>query len=232
MKSFRFQQFTVTQNKDVFRVGTDAMLLGALSFVDAAHSIVEIGTGTGVISLMLAQRNTNAEIIGLDIDENAFQLTQENFNNSPFHERLTAFHQDYKEWSANQKFDLIVSNPPYFEVHTHSEKDRIARQQIELNFQELIEKSAELVSENGVFSVIIPKSSEESFVNISLENKLYLIRKINIFGLINGKAKRVILEFSLAPKNIVEENFIIEKSPRVYSEQYLQATEAFHVFKN
>lgn len=230
MKPFRFQQFTVEKSQDVFRVGTDAMLFGALCTVDEAKTIVEIGTGTGVISLMLAQRNPDAKILGLDIDVNAFQLTQKNFNNSPFYQLLTAIHQDYKDWKTHQKFDLIVSNPPYFEVHTHSEKDQLARQQIELNFHELITKSVELLEENGLFSVFIPKDCEESFLSICTEHQLYLIKKINIFGLKNGKVRRVILEFCPTPKTLVEENFIIEKSPRVYSEQYLQATEAFHVF--
>ena len=101
MKPFRFQKFDIIQHENVFRVGTDGVLLGALCQVENAQKILEVGTGTGLISLMLAQRKANAEITALDLNEDAVKLAQENFKNSPFSERLQVFHQDFKSPRRN-----------------------------------------------------------------------------------------------------------------------------------
>ncbi|MGX5685510.1 tRNA1(Val) (adenine(37)-N6)-methyltransferase [Chryseobacterium cucumeris] len=230
MKSFTFKQFQIQQSKDVFRVGTDGVLLGALADVEHASHVLEVGTGTGLISLMLAQRNLQAGFLGLDINEDAAKLTRLNFENSPFHARLKNSHQDFKTFETVDRFDLIVSNPPYFE-ESGSEKDKIARQTVELNFRQLISRAAELLADNGIFSVIIPVEAGGTFVSIGKENNLHLNRKINIRGIENAKAKRLILEFSSHEKETSESDFVIEKSPRQYSDQYLELTKEFHVFK-
>jgi len=230
VKPFTFKQFEIQQSKDVFRVGTDGVLLGALADVELASHVLEVGTGTGLISLMLAQRNPHAEFLGLDINEDAVQLTRLNFENSPFRLRLKNSHQDFKTFETSDRFDLIVSNPPYFE-ESGSEKDKIARQTIELNFSQLIARAAELLSGSGIFSVIIPVEAGEIFVSIGKKNNLYLKRKINIKGIEGSKTKRLILEFSSEAKEVDESDFIIEKSPRQYSDQYLELTKEFHVFK-
>lgn len=230
MKPFTFKQFEIQQSKDVFRVGTDGVLLGALADVELASRVLEVGTGTGLISLMLAQRNSHAEFLGLDINEDAAQLTSLNFENSPFRLRLKNSHQDFKTFETSDRFDLIVSNPPYFE-ESGSEKDKIARQTVELNFSQLITRAAELLSGSGIFSVIIPVEAREIFVSIGKENNLYLKRKINIKGIEGSKTKRLILEFSSEAKEVDESDFIIEKSPRQYSDPYLELTKEFHVFK-
>ena len=230
MKPFKFKQFEIQQLKNVFRVGTDGVLIGALANVNNATNVLEIGTGTGLISLMLAQRNPEAQFLGIDINEEAVNLTQLNFENSVFHLRLKNIFQDFKTFESEDKFDLIVSNPPYFE-ESDSGKDKIARQTVELNFSQLISKSSKLLSENGIFSVIIPVEVGDDFIEIAKENQLFLIRKINIKGIENSKIKRLILEFSLAEKILDESEFTIEKSPRQYSDQYLELTKEFHIFK-
>lgn len=230
MKPFRFKQFDIQQSDDVFRVGTDGVLLGALASVDYASKVLEVGTGTGLISLMLAQRNTEANFLGIDINEDAVHLTKLNFENSVFASRLKNIHQDFKTFETEERFDLIVSNPPYFE-ESDSGKDKIARQTVELNFRQLITKAAQFLSGNGIFSVIIPVEAGETFISIGEENRLFLNRRINIKGIESSKTKRLILEFSLVEKMLQESDFIIEKSPRQYSDQYLELTKEFHVFK-
>lgn len=230
MKSFKFKQFEIQQSKNVFRVGTDGVLLGSLANINNASKVLEVGTGTGLISLMLAQRNSYAEFLGIDINEEAVNLTRSNFENSPFQVRLKNSHQDFKNFESDENFDLIVSNPPYFE-ESDSEKDKLARQTVELNFLQLISKSSKLLSENGILSVIIPSEVGSDFTKIANENQLFLIRQINIKGIENSKVKRLVLEFSLAEKKSEESEFIIEKSPRQYSDQYLELTKEFHVFK-
>ena len=230
MKPFKFKQFEIHQSSAVFRVGTDGVLLGVLANVSQANNVLEVGTGTGLISLMLAQRNSGAYFLGVEINEEAVRLTRLNFENSPFNVRLKNILQDFKAFETAEKFDLIVSNPPYFEGNPSS-KDIIARQTIELNFAELISKSAKLLSENGIFSVIIPNDVESVFIGIAQQNQLFLNRKINIYGIQNSKIKRLVLEFSLQQNVLDECDFVIEKSPRKYSDQYLEFTKEFHVFK-
>lgn len=230
MKSFKFKQFEIQQSKNVFRVGTDGVLLGSLSNVDSVSKVLEVGTGTGLISLMLAQRNFSAKFLGIDINEEAVNLTRSNFKNSPFYVRLKNILQDFKAFQSEEKFDLIVSNPPYFE-ESDSEKDKLARQTVELNFLQLVSKSAELLSEDGILSVIIPSEAGNDFMRIAHENQLFLVRQVNIKGIENSKVKRLILEFSLTERKVEESEFIIEKSPRQYSDQYLELTKEFHVFK-
>ncbi len=229
MKSFKFKQFEIQQSSDVFRVGTDGVLLGALANIHLADNVLEVGTGTGLISLMLAQRNLNANFLGIDINNKAVDLTKLNFENSLFKLRLKNILQDFKTFKTEEKFDLIVSNPPYFEENS-SCKDILARQTIELNLHQLISKSSKLLSESGIFSVIIPFEVGDYFIEMAKENQLFLNKKINIYGIENSKIKRLILEFSLTDKTLNESDFIIEKSPRKYSDQYLELTREFHVF--
>ncbi|WEK68430.1 MAG: methyltransferase [Candidatus Chryseobacterium colombiense] len=230
MKPFKFKQFEIQQSKNVFRVGTDGVLLGALASVNDVSKVLEVGTGTGLISLMLAQRASEAEFLGIDINEEAVAFTKINFENSPFSLRLNNILQDFKSFHTEDKFDLIVSNPPYFEV-TDSEKDKIARQTVELNFRQLISKSAELLSGDGIFSVIIPVEAGGDFIEIAKENQLFLIKRINIKGIETSSVKRLILAFSSVEKDLEELEFVIEKSPRKYSDQYLELTKEFHVFR-
>ena len=229
MKPFRFQKFEIQQSKNVFRVGTDGVLLGALCDVSNAEKVLEIGSGTGLISLMIAQRNSFSDILALDINEVAVNLTKQNFENSPFFERLKVAHEDFKNFQTPEKFDFIVSNPPYFDENS-SQKDILARQNVELNFKDLIEKSSKFLQEKGILSVIIPSDFTKEFIETANDFKLNLVRKVNIFGIENGVLKRNILEFSKSEKIWVEEHFVIEKSPRKYSDQYLELTKEFHIF--
>ncbi|WP_345991711.1 methyltransferase [Chryseobacterium sp. Chry.R1] len=229
MKPFKFKQFDIQQSPDVFRVGTDGVLLGALASVDRAAKVLEVGTGTGLISLMLAQRNLNAVFLGLDIQIGAVELTRKNFRNSVFSERLKNIHQDFKTFESKDTFDLIVSNPPYFE-ESDSGKDKIARQTVELNFRELISRIPSLLSVRGVFSVIIPVEVGMDFIGLAKEYHLFLFRRIQIKGIEHSKAKRLILEFSLREGEAEDSELVIEKSPRKYSDQYLELTKEFHVF--
>ena len=229
MKPFRFQQFSIQQSKDVFRVGTDGVLLGAMCNVKNAKKILEIGTGTGLISLMLAQRNVSAKISAIDINENAVKLASENFRNSIFNENLKVELKDFKNFETNENFDLVVCNPPFFEENA-SAKDVLARQQVELNFRNLVEKSTEIITQKGILSIILPSEAATDVKSLAEEFNLYLVREINIYGIEGGNLKRNILEFSLAQKPLEISDFVIEKSPREYSDQYLELTKDFHVF--
>ena len=230
MKPFQFQKFTIQQDENVFRVGTDGVLLGVFCDVSEKGNVLEIGTGTGLISLMMAQRNAFAKILAIDINKNAVKLASENFRNSPFAKNLKVELKDFKSFETAEKYDLVVCNPPFFEEN-NSGKDVLARQQVELNFKNLIEKSAEIITENGILSIIIPSESASEIESLAQKFKFYLIKKINIYGIEGGHLKRNILEFSFTQKSLETIDFTIEKSPRKYSEQYLELTKEFHVFR-
>lgn len=178
---------------------------------------------------MLAQRNVSAKISAIDINENAVKLASENFRNSIFNENLKVELKDFKNFETNENFDLVVCNPPFFEKNA-SAKDVLARQQVELNFRNLVEKSTEIITKKGILSIILPSEAATDVKSLAEEFNLYLVREINIYGIEGGNLKRNILEFSLAQKPLEISDFVIEKSPRKYSDQYLNLTKNFHVF--
>ncbi|MCT4329894.1 tRNA1(Val) (adenine(37)-N6)-methyltransferase [Elizabethkingia anophelis] len=226
MKPFVFKQFEILQDKEVFRVGTDGVVLGALCNGEGVARALEVGCGTGLISLMLAQRFSSAVFDALDINTKAVEIAGQNFSNSPFANRLNVVEINYNDFESVEKYDLIVSNPPYFE--SDSSKDLIARHQVLLSFQQLIYKSARLISDTGILSVIIPCDDAENFITIAEDNNLYLIRKIDIYGIKGGKLKRNILEFSRKLSELVLEELVLEKEKRIYSDEYRELTKDFH----
>ncbi len=225
MKPFRFQQFEIQQSKQVFRVGTDGVLLGAMANVSGR--VLEVGTGTGLISLMLAQRFPKSLITAIDIDPNAAQLAQTNFQNSPFSDRLGVLNIDFKALNPPYPFDYIVSNPPYFEANA-SQKDILARQKLELDFPTLISKSFSLLSPKGALIVIIPSTEAKGFIDTALQQGFFLKQIVNIYGIQGGALKRNLLELSKLNLPTQSTNFTIESSPRQYSPQYLSLTQNFH----
>ncbi len=229
MKPFRFQNFEIAQQADVFRVGTDGVLLGVLSDAGTAKQVLEVGTGTGLVALMLAQRNPDLVVTALDVNPEAVALASSNFGSSPYAERLNAVQVDFKSFQSDRRFDLIISNPPYFEVNS-SGKDVYARQTMELDASILLDRAGELLTDSGLISLIIPSVQSSGLEQTARQRGLHLIRKINIFGIAGGPVKRNVLEFSKKEIPATEQEFVIEKSPRVYSEQYLDATRDFHVF--
>lgn len=230
MNAFHFKNFSILQSQEVFRVGTDGVLLGALVSCDDAKNVLEVGTGTGLISLMLAQRNSEADILAIDINPNAIKLAKENFENSPYSDRISVREVDFKTFEREKTLDLVICNPPYFDVNI-SIKDRLARQQVELNFNQLIEITSKILTKDGIFSVIIPKDSEEYFVEKSLEQNLFLFNKVDIRGNSQSKIKRCILELSPIKRDLTINELILEVAPRVYSEEYIELTKDFHLFR-
>ena len=231
MSAFKFKQFEIAQDKCAMKVGTDGVLIGAWTLCNNATNILDIGSGTGLISLILAQRNHVAVITGIEIEENAFLQSQDNFNNSKWSNRLSIIHTSLQVFSSETKFDLIVSNPPFFTDSTQANNQyrKLARSTNSLNFKELISKSKILLSESGIFSVIIPFSRKEEFINIALENHLFLSRICNIKGTENSPVKRIIMEFNNSQNTILEENLMIEKERHNYTDKYIDLCKDFYL---
>ena len=230
MAGFRFKQFAVEQDDVAMKVGTDGVLLGAWANIDNAKHILDIGTGTGVIALQMAQRNSQAQISAVEIDETAAKRARANFDNSPWAERLTVEQTAVQEFSPVEKFDLIVSNPPYFvdSLLPPDSKRSTARHTHDLSFEELDNAVGQLLADGGRFALILPVAEFDKYLALT---HLHLIRRCDVCPIEGGAVKRVMGEFSKhMPTQIVHETIAIERGKRRdYTDDYRALTKEFYL---
>lgn len=231
---FQFKQFTVYHDRCAMKVGTDGVLLGAWTDVGGVKKILDVGTGSGLISLMLAQRNKELEIDAIDIDCDAIIQTKENVEQSPFSSKIQSYNISLQDF-ANQsyeKYDLIVSNPPFFTQSLKSpEKGRIlARHTDSLLMEELIAISSELLSESGKFSIIYPFDCKAFLLKCGEQNELFTSRITNVYPTrVSLEPKRVLIEFSKSKSILKEYNLIIEESRHVYTEDFKNLLKEYYL---
>ena len=233
---FRFKEFSIAQDKCAMKIGTDAVLLGAWTPISSdVHSILDIGTGTGIIALMLAQRSFADTVDALEIDEDAYEQAVENFENSPWGDRLFCYHAAFEEFveeMQEEKYDLIVSNPPFFPSNSASEitnSRETARLQNSLPFEELLQGVALLLSDNGIFSVVIPKEEEAKLLEIALKNNLFPNRITDVKGTATSKVKRSLLALSFLQKEIEINTLVLEESRHIYTPEYREMVAPFYL---
>ena len=232
---FTFKQFTVQQDRCAMKIGTDGVLLGAWTPIDNnPNAILDIGTGTGIIALMLAQRSEASQIDALEIDENAYEQSTDNFENSPWNDRLYCFHAGLDEFveEPEDEYDLIVSNPPFYteDFKTDNQARDLARFADAMPFEDLIEAAALLLSENGIFAVIIPFKEEASFITLAEEYELYPVKITRVKGTPTTEIKRSLLAFSRTrPTAFPTDELIIETSRHQYTPEYIDLTKAFYL---
>ena len=227
---FRFKQFTVFHDLCAMKVGTDGVLLGAWADCLNAQTILDIGTGSGLIALMLAQRSKSV-ITAIDIEESAYIQAGINFKKSPFNDRLNIYHASIQQFSTSTKYDLIVSNPPYFSNSLQSpDASRThARHNDSLSLDDLIKHSQSLLSPKGKLALILPFDIFEQVNDRALEHSLFLCRKTQVCPTPSQAPKRILLEYSMEKQPIVENELFIEKSRHVYSEEYRNLTSKFYL---
>jgi tRNA1Val (adenine37-N6)-methyltransferase len=232
---FQFKQFVIHQDRCAMKVGTDGVLLGAWAPVnDNPFSVLDVGAGTGIIALMLAQRTHAEQIDALEIDEDAYEQAVENFENSPWRDRLFCFHAGLDEFieEPEDEYDLIVSNPPFYteDYKTENEQRDLARFQDAMPFEELIEAADLLLSENGIFALIIPFKEEEKFIALAKESELYPIKITRVKGTLKTEIKRSLLAFSRNEASDVEiDELVIETDRHVYTPEYIELTKDFYL---
>jgi tRNA1Val (adenine37-N6)-methyltransferase len=235
MSKFTFKQFSVQQDKTAMKVGTDGVLLAAWAPINHnPFSVLDIGAGTGIIALMLAQRTHAEQIDALEIDEEAYEQAVENFENSPWGDRLFCFHAGLDEFieEPEDEYDLIVSNPPFYSENykTENEQRDLARFQDAMPFEELIEAADLMLSENGIFAVIIPFKEEKNFITLAKEAELYPVKITRVKGTPTSDIKRSLLAFSRNEiHNIVIDELIIETDRHVYTPEYIELTKDFYL---
>lgn len=235
MKPFQFKQFSVAHDKCAMKIGTDAVLLGAWVECENVNSILDIGTGTGVIALQLAQR-TNAELIdAVEIEDNAYEQAVENFEQSIWGDRLFCYHASLQEFveEMDEQYDLIVSNPPFytstFKEGIISENRSKARHIKFLTFEKLLEATSTLLCKTGSCAFIIPYNQEFEFIEIAKKHKLLLNRKTHIKGTIETKVKRSLLQFSFTQKEVIFDELIIETQRHQYTNKYKNLVKDFYL---
>ena len=230
MGVFCFKQFAVEQDDVAMKVGTDGVLLGAWADCEGAKNILDIGTGTGVIALQMAQRNNHAQIRAVEIDEIATRRARANFDNSPWAERLDVECCAVQAFNPHKEFDLIISNPPYFvdSLLPPDAKRSTARHTHDLTFEELDNAVGRLLAEEGKFALILPISEFEKYLALT---HLCLIRRCDIHPVDGGAVKRVMAEFAKRkPTEIKLENITIEKGKRGdYTDDYRALTKDFYL---
>jgi tRNA1Val (adenine37-N6)-methyltransferase len=230
-KPFRFKQFEVVQSRSAMRVGTDAVLLAAWVRLGDCTHVLDVGTGTGVIALICAQRCSSAMVEAIEIDQGSAEDAQENFENSPWKKRLKIHLGDFLKIVASEKFDMIISNPPYF-THSLRAADPIrnaARHDDFLPSDEFMKQSRRMLKQEGKVALIFPKSELERWVVDGAASGLYPSRICHVFTLAHKDAARVMVEFTFhaAPEPEME-SILIQKSPGEPSDAYKQMTTAFY----
>jgi len=218
------------------KVGTDGVLLGAWAPVDhKPYSVLDIGAGTGLIALMLAQRSQAEQIDAIEIDENTFEQCVDNFENSPWNDRLFCFHaslDDFMDDLEDEEYDLIVSNPPFYseDYKTENEQRDLARFQDALPFEDLVEAASVLLSETGVLAVIVPYKEEARLIALAKECDLFPLKITRIKGTPTAEIKRSLVAFSFAETHELPiDELIIETARHQYTEDYIALTKDFYL---
>ncbi|MCF6296824.1 MAG: methyltransferase [Flavobacteriaceae bacterium] len=234
IEPFHFKQFTIHQNKTAMKVGTDGVLLGAwVDLYQNPTSILDIGTGTGLIALQLAQRSFCETIDAVEIEPNAFEQAVGNFESSDWGDRLFCYHASLEEFAneIDDTYDLIVSNPPFFNnTYKKLEQNRaLARHTESLNFPNLLQATAKLLSKTGNCAFIIPYQEEVNFLKLAVNNNLFPQKITRVKGNSHSNFKRTLLQLSFTQTQPRKDELIIEIERHIYTEAYKSLVEGFYL---
>lgn len=230
--AFTFKRFAVEQDRCAMKVGTDGVLLGAWAQLPENAHILDIGTGTGLVALMLAQRYPNATITAVEIAPEAAQQAAENVENSPFSERIKVLCADARTLSDNEKFDCIVCNPPYFDETLKSPDSAraTARHNDLLTPYDLLQISTKLLKINGSLQLILPTATAKRVVDLAKAHTFALERATHIFPTPQSSEKRTLLHFCRGNRSEFTENsLVIELERHSYSDEYRHLTHDFYL---
>ncbi|MCP4520438.1 MAG: methyltransferase [Cytophagales bacterium] len=232
-KPFRFKQFEIYHDQCAMKVGTDGVLLGAWANHNEANKILDIGTGTGLIAIMLGQRCKTAQLIeGVEIDSDAYHQALENVENSPWKEKIKIHHSKIQEFAPNHKYDLIVSNPPFFLAGTQAKTQQRhqARHTQTLSFDDLLKSVKKLLAEEGKFSVVLPYQEGLSFIEKAKTHQLFCTRKTAVRSKHDKPLERLLLQFENKFINLEENELVIQYEQRNdYTEDYIALTQDFYI---
>lgn len=237
-KDFRFKQFGLNQDQCAMKIGTDGILLGTwVSLLPENQHVLDVGTGTGLIALMLAQRNQNANVVGVELDKRAFDQACQNVAESPFKQQVKMVHssiQDFAKKDHCTKFDLVVSNPPFFTDGVLSDKHSRtnARHTTQLTHADLLQSVQLLLKKDGRFCVVLPVNEGLAFIELSKKYDFSLLKICQVKPRPNKPANRLLLTFSSEVSGACQESELCiyaEPKDSVYSADYQLLTRAFYL---
>jgi tRNA1Val (adenine37-N6)-methyltransferase len=232
-ENFVFKKFEIKQDKCAMKVGTDAVLLGSWSDAKNANSILDIGTGTGILALMLAQKSS-AKITAIDIDNDSYLQAKENVQNSIWSANIVVKNISIQDFviSNDAKHDVIITNPPYFtDAFKAKETSRNnARHTDELPFEVLINCVCKLLSPNGFFYIILPYSEAKFFMSLARTNGLFLLKSTRVKTKIEKEPKRLLMKYSFTQSTHEEDEIVIENDERHnYTKEYIELTKDYYL---
>lgn len=228
---FRFKQFAVDQCDCAMKVGTDGVLLGAWVDVKPDDSVLDVGTGTGLVALMLAQREVTCQIDAVELDKKCAERASVNFKNSSWSARLKLYQDDFRDFAPSVKYDLIVSNPPYFTNSNPSpvhERAR-ARHMDSLPLEVLMTRCAHLLSEQGRLNLILPYEELNRVEALAKQHGLNLNRLTKVKGTPQAEYKRILIEVSKQSLTCIETELVIEVARHQYTKEYINLTRDFYL---
>lgn len=228
---FQFKQFTIRQDRTPMKVGTDGVLLGAWAEIENATNILDIGTGTGLLALMCAQRNSSARIDAIEIEPHAYGQALENIRESPWQQRIRVFPCSLQQYTSPLRYDGIICNPPFFINSTKAPESgrTLARHNDALPLEELVENVVRLLTPTGHFFVILPPAEANLLIRYARAYRLYPQRITDVLPNPGKMLKRQLLHLSTTIQEIIEDEIIIELSRHHYSEEYRALTQAFYL---
>ena len=231
---FRFKQFQIDQSKSAMKIGTDGVLLGAWTSVNRKPKIIlDIGSGTGLVALMLAQRTMNSIIKAIEIEEGAAVEAAANFQSSPWSDRLELIHADVLSYTkkSNETFDLIVSNPPFFKTPFKVSEDSrsTARDNNHLRYEDLFSCVDQLLNPTGSFSMVCPFEYRKMLVDLGLEHELHLVHELHVKGTSTSSFKRILMRFEKTKSTLLTEELILEESRNQRTPEHQQLVQDFYL---
>jgi tRNA1Val (adenine37-N6)-methyltransferase len=233
MSVFRFKQFEVKQSDSAMKVGTDSVLLGCLAEQAGTSAILDIGTGTGLLCLMMTQRFPHAIIDAVEIDASAYEEAKLNAEQSPWNDRITIHHQSFQDFenAAAKKYDLIISNPPYYKASGNIKIADVSRSNArhdgELPFEALLKGCSSLLQNEGSCWFVLPIQEAEWLVAACSTCGLYLNQRISIFPKRSKEANRVVLALGKTQQPLIEKRITIYNEDGSYTQEYFELTQEF-----
>jgi len=234
MTTFKFKQFAIKQANVPMKVNTDGVLLGAWADVSRASKMLDIGSGTGVIALMLAQRCPSATVHAVEIDAVAVEAVKENALASPWSSRIEAFCASFQDFAGEttHRYNLVVSNPPFFiqSLKSPYEGRNLSRHAEQLPYEDLVEGINHVLDDDGIFAAIFPYAESGVFIALAANHGLYCVRKTYVHPFAGGRIKRVLLELSRTRGPLEETDLAIRVGVDLdYTDEYKALTRDFYL---